>query len=88
MVGALVMYTQIGIFDRNYKTGGARGLSRPGWLKERVASTKSKLTKRALPYGGRGLRSLPDEITAPDGSHVYSGKKTIVGNDEPSAKIF
>ena len=87
MVGALVTYTKVGIFERNYQTGGGCGLSRPGWWRERAESTKSRPTKRALSYMvGMDYGVYQIEITGPDGSHVYSGKKTIVGNDEPSSQ--
>src|SRR6478672_181596 len=87
MVGALVIYTQIGIVDRNYKTGGAVRSESPRMAEGKGRIYRIKTDKKgAFVMIGMDYGVYQVEITAPDGSHVYSGKKTIVGNDEPSAQ--
>jgi len=46
MVGALVMYTQIGIFDRNYKTGGAARSESPRMVEGTGRIYKIKTDKK------------------------------------------
>ena len=87
MVGALVTYTQLGIVDRNYKTGGAARSETPRMVEGKGRIYKIKTDKKgAFVMVGMEYGVYQIEITGPDGSHVYSGKKTIVGNDEPSAQ--
>ena len=87
MVGALVIYTQIGRVDRNYKAGGAARSESPTMVEGRGRIYKMKTDKKgAFVMIGMDYGVYQVEITAADGSHVYSGKKTIVGNDEPSAQ--
>ena len=87
MVGALVTYTQIGIVDRNYKAGGAVRSESPRMAEGKGRIYKIKTDKKgAFVMIGMDYGVYQVEITAADGSHVYSGKKTIVGNDEPSAQ--
>lgn len=87
MVGAQVTYTKIGTFDRNYQTGGAARSETPRMIEGtgRVYHLKTD-KKGAFLMIGMDYGVYQVEITAPDGSHVYSGKKTIVGNNEPSAQ--
>jgi tetratricopeptide (TPR) repeat protein len=87
MVGALVTYTQLGIVDRNYKAGGAVRSETPRMVEGKGRIYKIKTDKKgAFVMVGMDYGVYQVEITGPDGSHVYSGKKTIVGNDEPSAQ--
>jgi len=87
MVGAVVTYTQIGIVDRNYKAGGAARSESPRMVEGRGRIYKIKTDKKgAFAMIGMDYGVYQVEITGADGSHVYSGKKTIVGNDEPSAQ--
>jgi tetratricopeptide (TPR) repeat protein len=87
MVGALVTYTKIGTFERNYQTGGAARSETPRMVEGtgRVYHVKTD-KKGAFHLIGMDYGVYQIEITGPDGSHVYSGKKTIVGNDEPSSQ--
>ena len=87
MVGALITYTKIGTFDRNYQTGGATRSESPRMVEGTGRIYHIKTDKKgAFLMVGVDYGVYQIEITAPDGSHVYSGKKTIVGNDEPSAQ--
>ena len=87
MVGALVTYTKVGIFERNYQTGGAGRSETPRMIEGTGRIYKIKTDKKgAFHMIGMDYGVYQIEITGPDGSHVYSGKKTIVGNDEPSSQ--
>lgn len=87
MVGALVTYTQIGIFERIYQMGGGTRSESPRMIEGtgRVYHVKTD-KKGAFVIAGMDYGVYQVEITGPNGSHVYSGKKTIVGNDEPSSQ--
>jgi tetratricopeptide (TPR) repeat protein len=87
MVGALITYTKIGIFERNYQMGGATRSESPRMVEGtgRIYNIKTDKKGAFLMIGvDYGIYQI--EITGPDGSHVYSGKKTIIGNDEPGAQ--
>ena len=87
MVGALVTYTKIGIFERNYRAGGAARSETPRMIEGTGRTYHVKTDKKgAFHMIGMDYGVYQIEITGPDGSHVYSGKKTIVGNDEPSSQ--
>src|SRR5579864_3018782 len=87
MAGAEVVYTQIGIVDRNYKAGGATRSESPAMVEGKGRIYKMKTDKKGVfVMVGVDYGVYQIEITAPDGSNVYSGKKTIVGNDEPGAQ--
>lgn len=87
MVGALVTYTKVGTFERNYQTGGAGRSETPRMVEGTGRVYKIKTDKKgAFHMIGIDYGVYQIEITGPDGSHVYSGKKTIVGNDEPSSQ--
>jgi tetratricopeptide (TPR) repeat protein len=87
MVGALVTYQKVGTFDRNYQTGGGTRTEAP-----RMAEGTGRIYTMKTDKKGTFLRVGVDfgvyqvEITGPDGSHVYSGRKTIVGDNDPSAQ--
>ena len=87
MVGALVTYTQIGIFERHYQMGGGTRSESPSMIEGKGRLYKTKTNKKgAFVIVGMNYGVYQVEITGPDGNHVYSGKKTIVGNDEPSSQ--
>jgi tetratricopeptide (TPR) repeat protein len=87
MVGALVTYTQIGIFERHYQMGGGTRSESPSMIEGKGRLYKTKTSKKgAFVIVGMNYGVYQIEITGPDGNHVYSGKKTIVGNDEPSSQ--
>ena len=87
MVGAVITYTKIGTFDRNYEVGGGTRSESPRMVEGtgRIYTIKSDKKGAFLKVGvDYGVYQV--EITGPDGEHVYSGKKTIVENNEPSAQ--
>jgi tetratricopeptide (TPR) repeat protein len=87
MVGAVVTYTQIGIVDRNYKADRAMRSESPTMAERKGRIYKIKTDKKgAFVMIGMDYGVYQVEITGPDGSNVYYGKKTILGNDEPSAQ--
>jgi tetratricopeptide (TPR) repeat protein len=87
MVGALVTYSKVGTFDRNYQTGGGTRSEMPRMVEGTGRVYKIKTDKKGVfVMAGMDYGVYQIEITAPDGSHVYSGKKTVVGNDEPSSQ--
>jgi tetratricopeptide (TPR) repeat protein len=87
MVGALVTYTQIGIVNRNYEAGGASRSESPSMVEGKGRIYKVKTDKKgAFVMIGMDYGVYQVQIMSPDGTSIYSGKKTIVGNDEPSAQ--
>ncbi|HLK07707.1 MAG TPA: tetratricopeptide repeat protein [Candidatus Angelobacter sp.] len=87
MVGAVVTYTKIGTYDRNYEIGGSTRIESPRMVEGTGRIYKIKTDKKgAFVMVGMDYGVYQVEITGPDGSNVYYGKKTIVGNDEPSAQ--
>jgi hypothetical protein len=87
MAGAQITYQKIGTVDRNMRGGDGSRSESPTMVEGTGRTYKVQTDKKGtfvivgVDYGVYQI-----DITAPDGSHVYSGKKTIVGNDEPSAQ--
>jgi len=86
MVGALVMYTQIGIFDRNYKTGGAARSESPRMVEGTGRIYKIKTDKKALSLWWTWITESTRLRLPPQTAAMFIPKETIVGNDEPSAQ--
>lgn len=87
MVGALVTYQKVGTFDRNYETGGGARTEAPRMVEGTGRTYTMKTDKKGVfLLVGVDYGVYQVDITGPDGDHVYSGRKTIVGNNEPSSQ--
>lgn len=87
LVGALITYEKVGTFDRNIRsTPGIREES-PRMLEGTGRIYKIKTDKKgAFLLVGVDYGVYQIEITGPDGSHVYSGRKTVVDSTEASSQ--
>jgi tetratricopeptide (TPR) repeat protein len=87
LAGALIVYKQIGKFERDLRIDAGvlsespRMVEGTGRIYQIKTDKKGMFLMAGLAYGVYQV-----EITGPDGSHVYSGKKTIAGSDEPSSQ--
>jgi tetratricopeptide (TPR) repeat protein len=87
LTGALIIYKQIGIVDRDYqaipgmRSESPRMLERGGRTYQVKADKKGAFVLVGLEYGVYAV-----EITAADGSHVYSGKKTVGDSADPNSQ--
>ena len=87
MVGALITYQKVGTFDRNYETGGGARTEAPRMVEGTGRTYTMKTDKKgAFLLVGVDYGVYQIDITGPEGDRVYSGRKTIVGNNEPSAQ--
>jgi tetratricopeptide (TPR) repeat protein len=88
LAGALIIYKQIGILDRNYRALKGMRSESPKML-EKGGRTYQVTTdkKGAFVLVGLEFGVYEIEITGPDGSHVYSGRKTVgASEDDASAQ--
>ena len=87
LAGAQVTYKMIGILDRNYQQLPGMRSESPRMLERGGRSYQIKTDKKGvfvlvgLEYGVYAV-----EITGPDGSHVYSGKKTVGDNADANSQ--
>ncbi|MGB8131026.1 MAG: tetratricopeptide repeat protein [Candidatus Angelobacter sp.] len=87
MVGAQVTYQKIGIVDRNMRGGDGSRSESPAMVEGTGRIYKVRTDKiGAFIMVGVDFGVYQIEITAPDGSHVYSGRKTIGDNNDPSSQ--
>ena len=87
MAGAQITYQKIGIVDRNMRAGdGARSES-PRMVEGTGRIYKVQTDKKgAFVLVGVDYGVYQIKITAPDGSHVYSGRKNIGDNNDPGSQ--
>jgi tetratricopeptide (TPR) repeat protein len=87
LAGALITYKTIGIVDRDYqslpgmRSESPRMLERGGRTYQVKTDKKGAFVLVGLDYGVYAV-----EISASDGSHVYSGKKTVGDNADPNSQ--
>lgn len=88
LAGALITYKNIGTFDRDYQSiPGAMRTESPrmregtGRIYKVKTDRKGAFLLIGMDYGVYAI-----EITGPDGSRVYSGKKTIGPSDDLSSQ--
>lgn len=87
MAGALIIYQKIGIVDRNIYAGDGSRSESPtmgegtGRIYRVQTDKKGAFVLVGVDYGVYQI-----EITAPDGSHLYSGRKTIGDNNDPGSQ--
>ncbi|HEX7289070.1 MAG TPA: tetratricopeptide repeat protein [Candidatus Angelobacter sp.] len=87
LAGALIIYKQIGKFERDLQTAAGVRSESPRMVEGTGRIYQIKTDKKgAFLLVGVAYGVYQIEITGPDGSHVYSGKKTIIGNDEASSQ--
>jgi tetratricopeptide (TPR) repeat protein len=87
LAGALIVYKQIGKFDRDLRITAGVMSETPRMVEGTGRIYRIKTDKKgAFLLVGVDYGVYQIEITGPDGSHVYSGKKTIIGNDEASSQ--
>jgi tetratricopeptide (TPR) repeat protein len=79
MVGAEVVYTNVGTVD--HSSGGQRITEGSGKVYKVKTDKKGSFSVVGVEYGVYKI-----EITAPDGSHVYSGKKNIGDNTDAASQ--
>jgi len=79
MVGAEVVYTNVGTVD--YSSGGQRITEGSGKVYKVKTDKKGSFSVVGVEYGVYKI-----EITAPDGNHVYSGKKNIGDNTDAASQ--
>ena len=87
MVGAQITYQKIGTVDRNLRGGDGSRSESPtmtegtGRVYKVQSDKKGAFVMVGVDYGVYQIK-----ITAPDGSSVYFGKKTIGDNNDPSSQ--
>lgn len=87
LAGALITYHNIGRYERNYNSEGGMRTENPvmiegtGRTYHVKADRNGKFLLNGVDYGVYQI-----EITAKDGSHVYSGKKNIGHADDPGSQ--
>jgi tetratricopeptide (TPR) repeat protein len=87
VAGALVMYQKIGIVDRNIHAGNGSRSESPTMSEGTGRIYKVQTDKKgAFVLVGVDYGIYQIDITAPDGSHLYSGRKTIGDNNDPSSQ--
>jgi tetratricopeptide (TPR) repeat protein len=79
MAGAEVVYTNVGTVD--YSSGGQRITEGTGKVYKVKTDKKGSFSVVGVEYGVYKI-----EITAPDGDHVYSGKKNIGDNTDAASQ--
>jgi tetratricopeptide (TPR) repeat protein len=79
MAGALITYTKIGIVDNRLES--PKMIEGTGRIYKVTTDKKGAFSLIGVDYGVYQI-----EITGPDGSHVYSGKKTIGDNTEAASQ--
>ncbi|MBZ5522123.1 MAG: tetratricopeptide repeat protein [Acidobacteriia bacterium] len=87
LAGVLITYKNVGTFDRDYRADPGQRWESPRMLEGtgRVYKVKSNRKGAFLMIGvDYGVYDI--EMTGPDGSHIYSGRKTIVGSTEASSQ--
>jgi tetratricopeptide (TPR) repeat protein len=87
MAGAMITYTKIGIVDRNMRTGDNSRTESPKMIEGTGRVYKVTTDKKgAFNLIGVDYGVYQIEITGSDGSHVYSGKKTVGDNTEAASQ--
>jgi tetratricopeptide (TPR) repeat protein len=87
MVGAQITYQKIGIVDRNIRSGDGSRSESPAMVEGTGRIYKVQTDKKgSFVMVGVDYGVYQIDITALDGSHVYSGKKTIGDNNDPSSQ--
>jgi tetratricopeptide (TPR) repeat protein len=87
MVGAQITYQKIGIVDRNMRGGDGSRSESPAMVEGTGRIYKVQTDKKgSFVMVGVDYGVYQIDITALDGSHVYSGKKTIGDNNDPSSQ--
>lgn len=87
LAGALITYQKIGIVDRHMRAGDSSRSESPtmgegtGRIYRIQTDKKGAFVLVGVDYGVYQI-----EITAPDGSHLYSGRKTIGDNNDPDSQ--
>ena len=87
MAGALVIYQKIGIVDRNTHAEGSSRSESPtmgegtGRIYRVQTDKKGAFVLVGVDYGVYQIK-----ITAPDGSHLYFGRKNIGDNNDPDSQ--
>jgi len=79
MAGAEVVYTNVGTVD--YSSGGQRITEGSGKVYKVKTDKKGSFSVVGVEYGVYKI-----EITAPDGSHVYTGKKNVGDNTDANSQ--
>jgi tetratricopeptide (TPR) repeat protein len=79
MAGAQITYTKIGIVDN--RSESPKMIEGTGRIYKITADKKGAFNLIGVDYGVYQI-----EITGPDGSHVYSGRKTVGDNTEATSQ--
>jgi tetratricopeptide (TPR) repeat protein len=86
LVGAEIVYKNIGMIDRHISAGGKVRTETPAVVEGRGRVYKIKTDKKgAFALVGVAYGVYEIEITAADGSHIYSGKKNIGEDNDVNA---
>ena len=87
LAGALITYKSIGIVDRDYQSLPGMRSESPRMLERGGRNYQVKTDKKgAFVLVGLDYGVYQVKITAADGSHVYSGKKTVGDNADPNSQ--
>ncbi|HSM87706.1 MAG TPA: tetratricopeptide repeat protein, partial [Candidatus Limnocylindrales bacterium] len=87
LAGALVTYTNIGIVHRNYQLDHGMMSESPEMVEGTGRVYQVKTDKKGVfTLSGVDYGIYQVEISGPDGSHVYSGRKTVGDSSDPNSQ--
>ena len=87
LVGAQIVYKRVGIVNRNYQSSAGMRSESPTESEGTGRTYQTRTDKRgSFILNGMEYGVYQIEITGPDGSKVYSGRKTIGAENDPSSQ--